>query len=94
MLHVQRNSGFWHVLYFDFHSFTPQALRKQWERDYRLKGQESCMQIVGLDTSSHNTLYIQQSTDKHCDSRANVHMQLPEGVNMNLRLSPCYIFSL
>lgn len=55
LLHVQRNSGFWHVLYFDFHSFTPQALRKQWERDYRLKGQESCMQIVGLDTSSHNT---------------------------------------
>lgn len=61
LLHVQRNSGFWHILYFGLHSFTPQALRKQWKRDYGLKGKESCMKIVGLDTRSHNTpLYAEK----------------------------------
>lgn len=54
LLPVQRNSGFWHISYFGLHSCTPQALREQWKRDYLLKGKESCMQIVGLDTSSHN----------------------------------------
>ena len=40
--------------------------QKQWKRDYCLKGKGSCMQIVGVDTRSHNTpLYSVRSTDKH-----------------------------